>query len=81
MAYYDTTKEKHTGLRAGKEHTMKTAITLEEKKDFIREHNLSHLVRELNIDHSKEGAEAAIEMVYDQKTMTKEDYRMKYFGF
>lgn len=56
-------------------------ITLEEKKDYLRKNNLTHLVRELNVDHSKEGAEAAIKMVYDAHTMTKEDYRKKYYGF
>lgn len=60
---------------------MKNIATLEEKKNYIREHNLSHLVRELNMNGSKEGAESAIDWVYDSETMSKAEFRMKYFGF
>lgn len=60
---------------------MKNIVTLEEKKNYIREHNLSHLVKELNTDGSEESTKAAIDLVYDSKTMCKADFRMKYFGF
>ena len=51
---------------------------IEEMKNFLKENNLTHLVRELveggcNVD-------GAIEWVYDSHTLGKEEFRHKYFG-
>ena len=58
-----------------------TNANLEAKKAFIKENSLGHLVAELNTEHTPESLEAAIDWVYDSHTMTREDFRKKYFGF
>lgn len=52
-------------------------ITIEEKKKFLKENNLTHLVRELACNGD---VEDAIEWVYDSKTLTKDEFKKKYFG-
>ena len=47
-------------------------------KEYIRNNNLEHLVRELVSCLCMESKEA-IEYVYDGHTMNKEDFHKKYF--
>ncbi len=54
--------------------------TIEEMKTYIKRNNLTHMVVELNMDGTKEGAIAAIEYVYDGHTLSKEEFKAKYFG-
>lgn len=51
---------------------------LDEMKTYILNNNLAHLVRELvnGLDCS---SESAIEYVYDQHVLTKEEFIKKYF--
>ena len=58
---------------------MKT-VTMEEMRAWIIEHHLERFVQELNLDHSREGAEAAIEWVYDMHFLTNEEFRMKHLA-
>lgn len=51
---------------------------IEEMKKYILDNNLAHLVREL-VDSLGYTSESAIEYVYDQHTMTKEEFIAKYF--
>lgn len=53
--------------------------TLEEMKDYLRQNNLTHLVRELVENGGCESA-AAIEYVYDGRVLSKADFIAKYFG-
>lgn len=53
-------------------------ISIETMKDFLRENNLTHLVREL-VDGGWK-SDAAIEYVYDGKILSKEEFISKYFG-
>lgn len=53
--------------------------TIETMKNYIRENNLTHLVKELVVGLGVDSA-SAIEYVYDSKTMTKADFARKYFG-
>lgn len=52
-------------------------ITIEEKKRFLKENNLTHLVRELA---EYEGSEYAINYVYDAHTISRDEFRKKYWG-
>ena len=54
--------------------------TIEEMKNYIKANNLTHLVREMNMDGTEAGANAAIEYVYDGHTLSKEEFTAKYFG-
>lgn len=56
---------------------MKTA-NIDEMKNYLRENNLTHLVREL-ADGSGDST-WAIKWVYDSHTLSKEEFRRKYFG-
>lgn len=49
-----------------------------EMKKYIIDNNLTHLVREL-VDGLEISTNSAIEYVYDQHTMTKEEFIKKYF--
>ena len=53
-------------------------ISIENMKEYIRNNNLEHLVRELVSCLCMESKEA-IEYVYDGHTMNKEDFHKKYF--
>lgn len=50
---------------------------IEEMKNFLKENNLTHLVRELV--GGGYNTEEAIEWVYDSHTLGKEEFRKKYF--
>lgn len=54
---------------------------IEDMKKYILDNNLAHLVRELsqNMDNNENAVKVAIEYVYDQHTMTKEEFIKKYF--
>jgi len=58
--------------------TIETQVTIEEMKNYIKENGWCHLVRELNYDGNS--TEEAIEYVYDQHTLTKEEFVEKYFA-
>lgn len=47
------------------------------KKEFIKENNLTAMVREL-VDGFGMNSEDAIDYVYDMKTMTNEEFSKKY---
>lgn len=51
---------------------------INEMKNYILNNNLAHLVREL-VNGLEISSESAIEYVYDQHTMTKEEFIKKYF--
>lgn len=51
-------------------------VSLEEKKAYLRENNLTKFAKELNPDGNN--TEAAINYVYDQNTLSKEDFNKKY---
>lgn len=48
------------------------------KKEFIKENNLTAMVREL-VDGLGMNSEDAIDYVYDMKTMSNEEFTKKYF--
>lgn len=52
---------------------------LDEMKDYLRNNNLTHLVREI-VSGTDCTSEDAIELVYDQHVLTKEQFIAKYFG-
>ena len=52
---------------------------LNEMKDYLRNNNLTYLVREL-VNGADYTSEDAIELVYDQHVLTKEQFIAKYFG-
>lgn len=56
-----------------------TKATLNEMKEYLRKNNLTHLVREL-VSGAEYKSEDAIELVYDQHTLTKEQFIAKYFN-
>lgn len=58
-------------------------MTLEMKKEMIRKNGWEHLVQELLGGEPSTEIEKrmAVNMVVDMKTMSREDYRKKYFGF
>lgn len=53
------------------------------KKEMIRKNGWEHLVQELLGGEPSTEIEKrmAVNMVVDMKTMSREDYRKKYFGF
>jgi len=51
---------------------------LEMMKQFLREHDLTSQVREFT--QCGASSEDAIEYVYDAHTLTKEEFKAKYFG-
>jgi hypothetical protein len=54
--------------------------TYEEMKEYIKRNGYAHLVAELT-DGTEESTKAAVEYVYDGHTMSREDFRKKWFGF
>lgn len=56
---------------------MRTA-RIEEMKSFLKENNLTHLVRELVAGGSD--SDGAIEWVYDSHTLSRQEFLKKYFG-
>lgn len=58
--------------------TTETMVTIEEMKNYIKENGWCHLVRELNFDGNS--LDEALEYVYDQHTLTKEEFYNKYFA-
>ena len=48
-------------------------------KSYIRENNLTHLVKELVTETDMDVA-SAVEYVYDMKTLSKAQFASKYFG-
>lgn len=73
------TKEKQ--ITANKEQSAKLnskEVSLEQKKQYLRDHNLTKFAKELNPSGSNE--KGAVEYVYDQHTLSKEEFRKKYFG-
>lgn len=52
--------------------------TIKEMEQFCRENNLCALVKELNYDGNN--FEGALEYVYDQHTLTKDEFVRKYFA-
>lgn len=58
--------------------TIETIVSLEEMKNFCREHNLCSQVAELNFNG--DNLEGALEWVYDAHTLTKAEFTKKYFG-
>ena len=52
---------------------------IETMKTYIRENNLTHMVREL-VEVLGMTSASAIEDVYDAHVLSKEDYVAKYFG-
>lgn len=52
---------------------------LEMMKQYIRENNLTHLVKELVTETDMDVA-SAVEYVYDMKTLSKAQFASKYFG-
>lgn len=61
-------------------HRMEVIIMtkIEEMKSYILKNNLAHLVREL-VEGIGYTSEEAIEYVYDQHELTKEQFIKKYF--
>ena len=53
--------------------------TQADKEKYIKEHGLDKYVRELNSNSTERGAKAAIDYVYDQHTLSKEQFKKKYF--
>lgn len=51
-------------------------VSLEEKKEYLRKNNLAKFAKELNSEGNN--TEAAINYVYDQNTLSKEDFAKKY---
>ena len=51
---------------------------LEAMKQYLREHNLVSQVREFT--QCGTSSEDAIEYVYDAHTLSKEEFKAKYFG-
>lgn len=54
-------------------------MKLEAMKSYIRENNLTHLVKELVTGADMDVA-SAVEYVYDMKTLSKAQFASKYFG-
>lgn len=54
-------------------------MKLEAMKSYIRENNLTHLVKELVTGADMDVA-SAVEYVYDMKTLSKSQFASKYFG-
>jgi hypothetical protein len=61
-------------------HRMEVIVMtkIEEMKSYILKNNLAHLVREL-VEGIGYTSEEAIEYVYDQHELTKEQFIKKYF--
>ena len=57
---------------------MGTECQFEMMKQFLREHDLTSQVREFT--QCGASSEDAIEYVYDAHTLTKEEFKAKYFG-
>ena len=53
--------------------------TMDQMVDYIKEHGLERLVAELNFDGGN--FHGAVQWVYDGHTMSREEFRKKYFGF
>ena len=53
-------------------------VTMEHMICYIKEHKLESLVAELNLDG--DNFEGAVQWVYDGRTMSKDEFRRKYFG-
>lgn len=51
-------------------------VSLEEKKEYLRKNNLAKFAKELNSEGNN--TEAAVNYVYDQNTLSKEDFAKKY---
>lgn len=54
-------------------------MKLEAMKSYIRENNLTHLVKELVTGADMDVA-SAVEYVYDMKTLSKAQFASKYLG-
>lgn len=52
---------------------------MEMKKQFIRDNGLDKYVRELNMNSTKAGAISAINWVYDQHTLSDQEFFEKYY--
>lgn len=52
---------------------------MEMKKQFIRDNGLDKYVRELNTNSTKAGAISAINWVYDQHTLSDQEFFEKYY--
>lgn len=63
----------------GKIMEEQTMMKLEAMKSYIRENNLTHLVKELVTGADMDVA-SAVEYVYDMKTLSKAQFASKYFG-
>lgn len=53
-------------------------MTLEEKKEYLKKNDLAKFAKEL-VEGSGWTVEGAVEYVYDQNTMTTEQFVAKYF--